>query len=173
MKTCNGCHKEKSETEFGERVVCGKRYLRTQCKDCESTKRQARVYSKGARTRANMKYQMKVAQMRSGNVDTSRWILIDSRRSDKKKGFDNDLDRDFIDNLLLNGCAYCGETSIRMTLDRIDNGKGHTKDNVVAACIRCNYTRSNMPYKAWIEVSEGMRKAREKGLFGHWTGRVK
>lgn len=60
-----------------------------------------------------------------------------------------------------------------MTLDRIDNDKGHTQDNVVPACIRCNYVRKNMPYEAWIVVAEGMRKAREAGLFEGWSGRVR
>jgi hypothetical protein len=60
-----------------------------------------------------------------------------------------------------------------MTLDRIDNDKGHTEDNVVPACIRCNYTRRSMPYEAWLVVAKGMREARERGLFGEWTGRAR
>jgi len=60
-----------------------------------------------------------------------------------------------------------------MTLDRIDNDKGHTQDNVVPACIRCNYARRSMPYEAWLVVAKGMREAREQGLFGDWTGRVR
>jgi len=59
-----------------------------------------------------------------------------------------------------------------MTLDRIDDAKGHTADNVVPACIRCNYARRDMPYKAWLVVAKAMRKARALGLFGNWTGAV-
>jgi len=55
-----------------------------------------------------------------------------------------------------------------MTLDRKDNDVGHVKDNVVPACVRCNYTRGDMPFDAWLVVAAGMRQAREKGLFGDW-----
>jgi hypothetical protein len=59
------------------------------------------------------------------------------------------------------------------TLDRIDNSKGHTRDNVVPACIRCNYARRNMPYEAWLCLTDGMKRARELGLFKEWTGRTR
>jgi len=99
-------------------------------------------------------------------------IKTDSRASDRKAGRDNDLTREFIAAEISKGCTYCGETEIRMTLDRINNDRGHTQDNVVPACIRCNYTRKNMPYEAWLVVAKGMREAREAGLFNGWTGRV-
>lgn len=69
-------------------------------------------------------------------------------------------------------CFYCGETLLRMSLDRVDNSKGHTMDNVIPACVRCNYIRKDMPYDAWIVVAVGMRQAREQGLFGGWGGCV-
>lgn len=39
-------------------------------------------------------------------------------------------------------CVYCGHTS-RIGLDRIDNSKGHTKDNTVPCCYECNCARNN------------------------------
>jgi len=173
MKRCNGCHKGKDESEFSYRVVNGKRYLRTQCRKCESRKRFVRPYSKEATGRAQARYSEKIRHLRLSNFDTARWILRDSRGSDKKNGRRNDLDAKFVESTIKNGCSYCGETAIRMTLDRIDNEKGHIRNNVVPACIRCNYARRNMPYKAWVVVARGMRKARKNGLFGNWTGRIK
>jgi len=173
MKMCNGCKKEKDEKEFGKRWVNGKQYLRTQCRLCESKKRLARPYDPEVVEKTAKNYAVKISKMRADNVDTERWILQDSRRSDRKNGRKNDLSREFIGSLIKGGCSYCGDVSIRMTLDRIDNENGHTKDNVVSACIRCNYTRKNMPYSAWVIVAKGMREAREKGLFLNWTGRVK
>ena len=42
---------------------------------------------------------------------------------------------------------YCGDTE-DIGLDRIDNTKGHTKDNVVPCCYICNTTRgSNFTYE--------------------------
>ena len=38
--------------------------------------------------------------------------------------------------------CYCGDTH-RIGLDRIDNSKGHTKDNTVPCCYECNCARNN------------------------------
>lgn len=99
-------------------------------------------------------------------------ILIDTRSCDKKAGRKNDLDLVFIREAIREGCSYCGETTLRMTLDRIDNTLGHLKSNVVSACIRCNYARRNMPHAAWLMLAPAMRAARLAGLFGEWTGQV-
>jgi hypothetical protein len=98
--------------------------------------------------------------------------LWDSVRGDKKSGRENDLTIDFIDDLLTNGCFYCGETELKMTLDRKDNSIGHVTENVLPCCIRCNYIRRDMPYKAWLCLVPYLKEAREKGLFGTWTCEV-
>jgi hypothetical protein len=47
-----------------------------------------------------------------------------------------------VENILEKPCVYCGDTS-RVGCDRIDNSRGHTKDNVVPCCIECNTARNN------------------------------
>jgi hypothetical protein len=113
------------------------------------------------------------SQMRAAGVNVARFILREARRSDTLRGHTCDLTKAEIEQLIARGCSYCGETVLRMTLDRIDNAKGHTRDNVVPACIRCNYARRNMPYEAWLCLTDGMRRARELGLFEGWTGRTR
>ena len=39
-------------------------------------------------------------------------------------------------------CIYCGSTK-DIGLDRIDNKKGHSKDNVVPCCYICNTARNS------------------------------
>lgn len=56
-------------------------------------------------------------------------------------------------------------------LDRIDNSKGHTKDNVRAACIRCNYMRGSMPFEAWEFLVPTIKEAVKRGLFGKWRSK--
>jgi hypothetical protein len=112
-------------------------------------------------------------RLRSDPLLICRCIWEDTRRDDRKKGRENDLTKEFIAAEIAKGCSYCGESKIRMTLDRIDNSKGHTQNNVVPACIRCNYTRRAMPHQAWLVVAKGMREAREANLFGDWTGRCR
>lgn len=86
---------------------------------------------------------------------------------------ENDLSHEFVLEQFEKSCTYCGATQdeIRLTLDRVDNSLGHLKTNVVPACRRCNFIRRDMPFEAWLVVAKGMRKAREKGLFGDWKGR--
>lgn len=111
--------------------------------------------------------------MRRAGEEVHRWIWSDSRRSDRKRGLENDLTKEFIEKQIEKGCSYCGETEIRITLDRIDNRVGHIISNVVSACIRCNYVRGNMPHSAWILVAQGMKVAREQNAFDGWTGRTR
>jgi 5-methylcytosine-specific restriction endonuclease McrA len=148
-------------------------YFRAYCKVCHNNK--AEEYNKlsskaphrkdkiNARKRAYRKNPEKIAAI----------ILADSKNSDKKHNRECDLDREFIEGLIGCGCLYCGETELRITLDRIDNSKGHLRSNVVPACIRCNYARGSMPHAAWMCLMKGLTEAREKGLFGDWTGRCR
>jgi hypothetical protein len=61
---------------------------------------------------------------------------------DKKKGQICDIDIDWLRKFVESGCSYCGDDN-RVGIDRIDNSRGHTKDNVVPACYDCNCARGN------------------------------
>jgi len=63
---------------------------------------------------------------------------------DKKHGLDIcDITIDWmIENIMHKPCVYCGDTH-RIGCDRVDNNKGHTKDNVVPCCYECNTVRNN------------------------------
>lgn len=175
QKLCKACGDKKSleEFPFNSPAKSGKRYRRCYCRPCLSRIRQGHNTSPEARKRADDKKRRKQTAQRAANERTDHWIWQDSRKSDKKRGFDNDLTKEFIAEQIAKGCSYCGETELRMTLDRIDNEKGHTMGNTVPACIRCNYVRRNMPYEAWVVVARAMKRARKQGLFGDWAGRAR
>ena len=61
---------------------------------------------------------------------------------DLKHGYDppDFTVNDLLMRLAVSKCVYCGSTN-NLGLDRIDNSKGHTKDNTIVACQRCNTTR--------------------------------
>lgn len=63
------------------------------------------------------------------------------RLRDKQKGLKNDLELNWVREFVKQPCIYCGDTE-DIGLDRIDNTKGHTKDNVVPCCYTCNTARS-------------------------------
>lgn len=98
-------------------------------------------------------------------------IVENCRASDKPKRLICDVDVSFVAGLIQNGCFYCGDTENLMTLDRIDNEKGHMKTNVNPACFRCNNIRNNMPYEAWMSIVPSVRFTHESGLFGNWKKR--
>jgi hypothetical protein len=157
-KVCKTCGKPKPLDKFGP--LHGGKYRRGTCYVCW-----------GKNRRRLAPEEEREYRRRRRRANPVQLIWEDSRRSDKKKGLENDLTKEFIAEQIDKGCSYCGETELRMTLDRVDNGLGHTMDNVVPACIRCNYVRGNMPHEAWLCLRSGLRHARREGLFGDWTGR--
>lgn len=83
---------------------------------------------------------------------------------DNKLGFKNicDIDIDWmIENIFTKSCVYCGDNK-KIGCDRIDNSKGHTKDNVVPCCIECNAARNNnFTYDEMLEIGKAIRKVKE------------
>jgi hypothetical protein len=157
-RKCKVCLKGKPLASF-ELTPSG--YRRRTCAYCRVVaKRRANPRKKRDQTRAYR------------NSSPIQHILFDCRGSDKKHGREgNDLDRQFVESLLMAGCLYCGATDIKMTVDRIDNSLAHIKANVNPACIRCNLIRGSMPYKAWVHLVPSVREATQLGLFGEWRSR--
>jgi hypothetical protein len=69
---------------------------------------------------------------------------------------DNLLFIEFL-NLSIQDCFYCGAKPKNKTelpsngLDRIDNNKGHSIDNVVPCCIYCNKSKRNFSFDQFID----------------------
>jgi 5-methylcytosine-specific restriction endonuclease McrA len=75
-------------------------------------------------------------------------------RRSKDKGYDFDLtEKEFYEKLEL-PCHYCGQppTDNRtMTLDRVDNNRGYTIDNIVPACTWCNRAKNSLSTGDFLE----------------------
>jgi hypothetical protein len=171
-KKCPKCGLEKEGSFFGTRLINGKRYLKSWCRLCKNeaqkpadAMRDRREYNKARGQRLGVR--------RKNGENRDLWALIDARHEDKKRCRENDLDRDFVKNLLKNGCVYCGAIGAesRVGLDRINNSIGHLKSNVVPACMNCNLTRGTMPYEAWIKIAPAVREVRRLGLLNGWSRR--
>lgn len=65
------------------------------------------------------------------------------RHRDKKAGLSIcDFDDIWLhDNITNKPCIYC-QSNHQVGADRIDNSKGHTKDNIVPCCKQCNLIRN-------------------------------
>lgn len=119
---------------------------------------------------ANNREEHKAKQRSNRKRKPLAYMLYDLRNSDKRNGRSIcDLNLTDLKGLLESStCSYCEDAVIKMTLDRLDNTKGHTKDNVVAACLRCNLLRGDMPYEAWQVLIPTVREVAKLGLFGSW-----
>lgn len=86
-----------------------------------------------------------------------------------EKGLDFDLTFDQYTFLKLNDCHYCGTPKLLlshycdamglktpwMSLDRKNNKKGYTLDNVVCACFVCNRIKNNFfSYEDMVEIGK-------------------
>lgn len=160
-RKCKQCEKSKILSSFAQ---SGKdpRYRKWTCSSCRSHNRNSK------RSPEQNKALFREQWIKRLEVQPYCGLLKDARRADRRKGLFSDLDHDFVASLLSDGCVYCGDKVSQMTVDRVDNSKGHLKDNVRPACLACNLTRGDMPYDAWLVVAKGMREAREKGLFADW-----
>ena len=90
-------------------------------------------------------------------------MLSAYRLKDKKKGLTCDIDNQWLYDAITSGkCFYCGDTE-RLGLDRIDNTKGHTKDNVVVCCYECNTARSNnFTQEEMLILGKAIREIKQK-----------
>lgn len=165
MKTCPRCgikgekhfHNDKSRAD-------GKHHI---CKSCR--KKETARYNHQNRDKVN-----RTNREAYRRLSPARRIVRNAKTSDQKRGFVLcTLTPEAVEKLIADGCVYCGSTLLQMTLDRVDNDVGHTRPNVKAACIRCNYLRRDMPFEAWEALVPAVRKATEAGLFGKWTGRTR
>lgn len=84
------------------------------------------------------------------------------RRTDCNKGFcseeefNNLLPRHFAYNLMQTKCAYCDylpPDSIN-GLDRVDNNKPHSFDNVLSCCETCNISKNDMPLREFVTYTQ-------------------
>lgn len=80
---------------------------------------------------------------------------------DRKRGLENDLTREFVLEECKKPCIYCGDTK-RIGLDRIDNTKGHTKDNVVPCCYECNCARlDNFTHEEMLIIGKSIAEVKK------------
>jgi hypothetical protein len=71
------------------------------------------------------------------------WLISNYKKNDKKRDFVCNLTFNWVqENIINKSCIYCDDTE-NIGCDRIDNTKGHTKDNVVPCCYTCNIVRND------------------------------
>lgn len=86
------------------------------------------------------------------------------KRSKDRFSEDVDFDSDYLKDLFSRQKGKCYWTNLKMVLevsnknpfqvsiDRLDNNKGYTKDNIVLCCMMINYARNNCDYDTWNDI---------------------
>jgi len=83
------------------------------------------------------------------------------RLRDRTRGLYNDMTISIMRGLIEKGCVYCGDLE-NIGLDRIDNKKGHSTDNVVPCCHSCNTARNdNFSHSEMFLIGDAIRKVKE------------
>lgn len=170
---CASCGKTPPEVTPYSQTRNNVAYLRPTCRQCDNAGRcRYKRLPNSPEVDARWAQMRRDARRSPSPATRARHIIIDSTKADRRKGRETVLTEAFVVDQITKPCHYCADTEAQMTLDRIDNALGHTEDNVVPSCFRCNVARGAMPYAAWMLLTPGMRQAREQGLFGEWDGRT-
>lgn len=100
---------------------------------------------------------MRLAQKLPDNRGVINQVILGYKRHARDRNLVWDLCYDDVKRIINEPCFYCGaeKTNTKITknckegysyngIDRVDNSKGYTIDNVVSCCKRCNTAKSNM-----------------------------
>lgn len=147
------------------------------CKPCEQIRHSERHGTNPRRDRyRKMSAEQKVRwvssqrKFRKSPRGRAMVLLTTYRRLDREKGRDCDLTKEFLlAHVVTQPCFYCGDVSMPVGCDRIDNQIGHTMTNVVPACPVCNRARAdNFSHAEMLEIGNAIRsvKARRQKVSG-------
>lgn len=115
-----------------------------QCKVCKEIKELTMFRCRKGKGYENTCNSCRVKSFRSKYAPYS-WSnkLVKYKQEDIRKGLEYDLtDTWYMLNIDGEPCYYCGSLE-NIGCDRLDNTRGHTTDNCVPCCFRCNSIRNN------------------------------
>jgi len=87
----------------------------------------------------------------------------------KKRGIAWNLTDEYIEKLMIQDCHYCGRKPMSISkgrngsftyngIDRVDNNKGYTEDNVVPCCIICNESKRSKSVDIFLDMVQRIYK---------------
>lgn len=153
MKTCPHCKIHKPLSDFGpdKRASDGKQSC---CRKCSTSRRNARRKESGVSNQEHYQryrdtYKRKAKAYRVNN--TARYLLQQARARANRKGIDFSLSEDDIlplpEHCPVLGIPLRSGQFVRdpqsFTLDRVDNSKGYTPDNVRVISFRANTLKAD------------------------------
>ena len=153
IKICNRCGVSKDIDEFyrDKRKKDGHRSI---CKQCCGNSYKKWQQNNPEKVRANNK---KACSKFKNTIEYRFWK---TRSGAKQRKIIFNLSFEEFKNIVKNDCFYCGGKD-RIGLDRVDSDYGYFKDNIVAACYRCNVAKNNMTQTEFIDLCKKVVKNNE------------
>ena len=173
MKTCTQCNTQKDPSEF-YKDAGGRDGLRANCKTCMDENRKkyapAKPNYEANRIRDNNRYK----DSRKQDPRHRAMILTNGARArSKKRGFEFDLDLDWVHEKVAKGfCEATGaafemdtlylpngygqQRAFSPSLDRTDPHKGYTKDNVKVVCWCYNAAKGVGTHEEVVRMAEAL-----------------
>lgn len=65
-------------------------------------------------------------------------------------------------------CFYCG-SNVAIGIDRKDSSQGHTKDNSVSCCEKCNIILGDLPFEAKLILKTSLEQIQKQKLLDSWV----
>lgn len=172
QKVCKTCGESKLLQDFvpyyGEKRKEG--LTRNVCRKCSSKKNTENIKNNPERKKKSKEY------LRNYYKENKYLGKVKSYRTvDKKKELCSITINEFRELISLTPyCFYCSNNELsQLGLDRKDNLRGHSTDNVVVCCEKCNMILSDIPYEAKVLLSEGLKKINEQNLLKNWIIQTK
>lgn len=156
MPSCSKCKKEKDQYQMKTNKTCldcaikAKNYYHSHKEQQAKTnkiwrsKNKNRLVELSKKWKQNNPEKWKESHKKSyqAHADNPNNRLGRARRRAKKKNIDFSITLEEYTNIINNPCYYCngcfGKVTRGSGLDRIDNAKGYTNDNVISCCKTCN-----------------------------------
>lgn len=158
-KTCTSCHLHLQISHFNRRTdTVGVRYT-SHCKACkadyDTTRREDRLaYNKTSKGREASKRYFQSEKGRNNinfyNKETLPGKYNAYKRSAKQRNIQFSLTKEDFQKYWQLPCTYCGDTINTLGLDRVENSRGYTVDNVVPCCTTCNRMKLTFSKEEWF-----------------------
>lgn len=158
---CETCGTEDFQVNFPcQRRKDGSLYFRKYCWSCKYSK-----HDKGKHLNERVKeYQRSYARANRLDLRYKAYRNVDRT---KYSACGLTIERDDAVRLMQLPCFYC-EASPSHGLDRIDNARGHSRDNVRPCCEKCNLILGDIPDSAKLCLVDGLTKIQKNGYLIEW-----
>jgi len=126
-------HKEYYQKHKEERLEYGRQY-----RSKPGAKEKRRVYQKQYRQRPKVKECNRLLQIKWQKDNPDKYLYRAYKYSAKQRKLDFSLTFEQFMIFWQKPCYYCGNEMKTIGLDRVDNKKGYTLENIVSCCWCCN-----------------------------------